>query len=507
MEVLLSPNRASLFNRYNLTYIYAGVGISLGIWLIFKYFYPYPNIGIDSYFYIQAAASNVDVGTWPVGYSKFIRLVGFFSHSPYVLVTVQYIILQLSLLFFFITIRFFYDLRRSTSNILFAFLFLNPLLLFASNHIMSDVLFAGLTIIWISQLLWILYLPKPYMVITHAFLILIIFTIRYTALYYPAIATLVFIFCRLSLKWRITGIALTTILIASFIVYTSSKMEAISGFRQFSSTGSWKLANNALYMYEHIHHEDKTVVPSKFKELHTLVQKYFQAPHANVELLYASEEITTGSFYDFAYESPLMQYLRLKKGLDVDIFDFRNTSSLGPYYEEYANYLIRKHPLAYLRYVIFPDLVTYIIPFPEIYDFDYSSYHLWNDNKFGKTAKEWFKLTSIMIPENHINIRGILLYPWPFLLAITHILFLLAISAFFLFKIHKRIGRIQLCGLLLILIYCLLNCMYMISIAVIVLRFQLSVLIFEFLFVVLIVDMMLQEKSKDTSKMIIAGSN
>ena len=500
MEILSYPGRASLFNnRSNLIYICIGVGISLGIWLIFKYFYPYPNIGIDSYFYIQDAASNVDAGSWPIGYSKFIRLVGFFSHSPFVLVSIQYAILQLSLLFFFITLRFFYDLRRSTSNMLFVFLFLNPLLLFACNHIMSDILFAGLTVMWIGQLLWIIYLPKPYMVITQAFLILMIFTIRYTALYYPIIATLTFIVCRLSFKWKVAGIALTIILITSFILYTSNKMEAISGFRQFSSAGSWKLANNALYMYEHIYNEDKTVVPPKFKELHTIVQKYFQAPHANVGLLYASEEVTTGSFYSYAYESPLMQYLRLKKGPHVDIFDFKNISPLGPYYKEYGSYLIRKHPLAYLKHVIFPDLVAYIIPFPEIYDFNYSSYYLWDDNKFGKTAKDWFKLTSIMIPKSHIKVRGVILYPWPILLGIIHILFLLTISAFFLFRIYKKIGRIQLYGLVLILIYCLLNCIYMISIAVIVLRFQFSILILEFSFVVLIVDMMLQGKHKDAS--------
>jgi hypothetical protein len=360
---------------------------------------------------------------------------------------------------------------------------------------MSDVLFAGLTFIWISQLLWIIYRPKPYMIFTHALLIVIIFTIRYTALYYPIIATLVFIFSRLAIKWKLTGIALTFIGIACFVYYTSNKMEEVSGVRQFSSTGGWKLASNALYMYEHVAQDDKAVVPEKFKVIHGIVQRYFKGPHTLVDLLRAPDEPTTGSYYSFAYESPLMEYLRVKKGKNVDIFDFKNTAPLGPYYNEYAKYLIKNHPAAYLNHVIYPDLITYIIPFPEIYGYEYSSYYLWG-GKFGDTAKDWFRLNQLMIPKRNIDIRGAILSPWPVILAMINILFILTIPAFFILQLYKKISSIQLYGILLILIYCLLNAAYMISIAAMVLRFQLVILVFEFLFIVLIVDLILKEPSK-----------
>lgn len=60
----------------NQLYIIATILLSFFIWIIFKLFYPYPFITIDSYYYIAAAYQNANAGSWPIGYSKFIQLVG-----------------------------------------------------------------------------------------------------------------------------------------------------------------------------------------------------------------------------------------------------------------------------------------------------------------------------------------------------------------------------------------------------------------------------------------------
>lgn len=64
--------------------------------------YPFPNFLPDSYSYIDAAYNNVNINMWPVGYSKFLRLISVFNRSDTGLVIVQYVLLQLAILFFFI---------------------------------------------------------------------------------------------------------------------------------------------------------------------------------------------------------------------------------------------------------------------------------------------------------------------------------------------------------------------------------------------------------------------
>src|SRR5579859_3407726 len=75
--------------------------------LILKMQYPYPNFRGDSASYIAAAYLHADATEWPVGYSKFLGFIHFFSHSDTLLVSIQYLLLQLSALLFIFTLKYF----------------------------------------------------------------------------------------------------------------------------------------------------------------------------------------------------------------------------------------------------------------------------------------------------------------------------------------------------------------------------------------------------------------
>jgi len=455
------------------------------IWIIFKIIYPYPFITIDSYYYIAAAYQNASAGSWPIGYSKFIQLVGLISQAPTLLVTIQFIILYFSFLVFFLTIRTCFRLPQWSCLILFIFLFFNPLFIYASNHIMSDILFTGLSMLWFSQLIWIILNPKPYMLFTQALLLLIIFTIRYTALIYPIISVLVFIFNPQPRWQKLIGIALTALFLLAFIQFTRIKMEEIGGVRQFSSASGWKQASNALYMYEHIANEDHDIVPQKFQVLHQLTKTYFKNTHFHVDLYHIDQDFTTGSYYVAAYESPLMQYLRIKKGQNADVFDFKNIAPFGPYFNDYGNYLILHHPFAFVEHVVLPDFMAYLFPFAEIYGAPNDLYGLWS-NYMGDMAKSWFGITNVTIPVNFIQIRAAILKPWPILFTIIHILFILSLFVLFTFNIYKSLSLpLQYCLLTLVLI-CILNFFFTILSAASVLRFQFSVVILEFVITIIL---------------------
>lgn len=474
--------------KENLYYVITAIIFSLSIWILFKQFYPYPFITIDSYYYIGAAYKNANAGSWPIGYSKFIRLVGFISHSHTLLVTTQYLILQASLIYFFITIRTVLHLNKITSLILFIILFFNPLFIYGSNHIMSDLLFCSLSLCWVCELLHILKRPTLKHIITQAVLLTAIFSIRYTALFFPIISVIVLLISKQSAKRKITSIILTFLLLGLFIQFTRIKMEEASGVRQFSSAAGWKQACNALYMYANIAETDSASVPERFKMLHQLTRAYFKSQHTHVDLYHIDQEFTTGSFYVAAYESPLMQYLRIKKGEDADIFDFKNIAPFGSFFNSYGNYLITNHPISYFLYVVIPDIIAYISPFPEIYGMPNDLHYLWS-NYMGAITKKWFGINNISMPESLINIRGYILRPYPTIFSIIHLTFFISLVAFSCLKYYKQTDQITKYALATMISICLGNFVFTVLSAASVLRFQFMFIILEFTITLFLIEL------------------
>ncbi|SFW89977.1 hypothetical protein [Chitinophaga sancti] len=491
-------NNKSLQNRTYITYSIIAVMLSAIIWSLFKIYYPYPNLTFDSYYYIEAAISNSDVSTWPVGYSKFIRLIGSFTHSGNALVTVQYFILQFSLLFLFLSIRIIFVLKKWIYVIIFIFIFINPLFLFGSNHIMSDTLFTALSMLWVGQLIWLIYNPKPYMILTHAILLVMIFTIRYSAIYYPVISICIFMLSDQPLKWKILGIFLMILFIEGFIQYTNHKMELVTGSRQFSYTGGWKQANNALYMYEHTFKQNKGSIPSRFKVIDSITQRYFSEPHAQVDLL-EHLDVTQGTWYTSFSPSPLRQYMKVSKGIAPATSDFKKLAYFGPFYKDYGNYLIKKYPLEFVKYVVAPNIFTYYFPILEIYDTDNLAFSLMNTD-FSLKTQQWFNLTTISVPESLIHLRAVILAPYGLIFTVVHICFLFTFIAFLFIGGYKDTIRIYAITISMLATICILNFLFIILIAPSVLRFQLTVFILESINILLILNVLIsQENIKKTS--------
>jgi len=174
--------------KSNLTYlIIAACGCTLEFFL-FKLLYPYPDFISDSRSYIETNLYHMNVNLWPIGYSKFLLLVHTISHSDTFLVGAQYFILEASLAYFYFTIRYLFHPLTGTSRLLFVFLFLNPLFLYLSNFVLSDAIFAALTVTFLTQFLWLLKTPSLRLVLIQAIIVGLAFTIRYTALYYPLVS-------------------------------------------------------------------------------------------------------------------------------------------------------------------------------------------------------------------------------------------------------------------------------------------------------------------------------
>jgi len=483
----------------HLLYLFLFLITIILIWIIFKQFYPYPFITLDSVMYIDSASKNLDIDYWPIGYSKLIHFIGQFSHSSTLLVTIQYLVIQCSFLYLYITLKSIFKLNRWGCYLILLFTVFNPLFIIASNHIMSDALFTAITIIWISQLLNIIVRPKHYMLYTQAILVLLSLTLRYTALYYPVITIWAFSISSLKFREKALGVILTFMFLGVFIQYTRLKMESISGVRSFSSSNGWKKANNALYMYSNLATTDTSSVPVSFRLIHKIVKSYFKGPHQKVDLFHYQEEPSYGCFYMFSPQSPLIKYDSVKTGTLGDLHNLKTSPRCNVVFNSYANYLIQKYPLQYIKSVIIPNLIAYYSPILEIYGDHTPLYSEWTDY-YGGVIRSWFNIKNISNPSKYLHIRGVILSPSTLIFSMIHSFFLLSLFIIVALINFIRLNKNILFCLIVLITICLINFLFYITLSPSILRFQFNTIIIEFFIFIWLIDFLIKNKNTLNNK-------
>jgi len=485
----------NLFNG-NRAYLWYALLTSLFLLFIFKLFYPYPNLVVDSYVYIKAAHLNWGVNSFPIGYSRFLQLFHFFTDSATALVCFQYLFLEFACLCFFYTLLFFFQPHKWVRLLLFLFLFVNPLLLYMSNFVMADTLFTTISLLWLTQLIWIIWQPRAWMIVTHAILIALAFAIRYNALYYPLFATLVFLVCRMKLWLKVIGIALQFLLVGSFILYTQGQMKTLTGISQFSPFGGWKLANCALYMYGHVYKEDHRVIPAKFSHLDSMVRDYFDKT-GKVDVLLDYNSRTHGNFYSSSYTSPLNRFKYLRFGNDTIFQDFKTWGVVGALYGEYGFWLIRNHPFSYFNYFTAPNLYRFCNPPIEIFQY-HTPYELRSDN-FGHMAADWFKLHTLAVPDSHIRLRTSIIAFFPTLILVVHMVFAIYFLSFLFSKVRRSLPWAYKMTLYCIGLLWLTDCLFNATASGIVMRYLVFTTIMELGTALILIDF-IYSKAKEPAQ-------
>lgn len=361
------------------------------IW--FKYIYPYPNFFPDSYQYIAAAIENRSIDYRPIGYTKFIKLIRVISSSHIFLVLIQYLMLQISVLYLLFTINYLLGVGKWVFRVLILCCIINPLLPHLSNFVSSDPLFTSLSLLWLTQLLWIIYRPTLGLVLSHALLLFMAFIVRYNALYYPAISIAIVLFAKTSL--RIKSISLTSIgiLLSLYIAFTQNQFKKMTGIVQFAPFSGWQLVANGLEAYSHTSLYPPVTVPSRFKKLHTLVNDYLDS----LGKVNHRPEIETAPYYMWGDKSPILRYAGIANTQNIN-FDFQRWAAIAPFYTDYARLLIRRHPGLYIKYNIGSNLLFYIQPFTE-----YLGIYNTGKNNIHPLGVYWFQLKTNELKTYHKN--------------------------------------------------------------------------------------------------------
>jgi hypothetical protein len=454
--------------------------ISFG-WI--KYLYPYPNfMPPDSYNYMESARNNDFINMWPIGYSKFLRLLSVFSRSHMALVIIQYLLLIGSITYFLFSIRYLFSVDKWLFRVLFIISISNPLLPHIANFVSSDALFAALSLIWFTQLLWIIYRPTGSLLLIHTVVILLAFTVRFTGIYYPLLS-LALIFVKgmpTRLRWlSIGGIALT---ISAFIGCTQYEYKKRTGVVQFSAFGGWQLAANALYGYAFDQPVTIEKIPAQFKGLHNQVTHHMDS----IRRLAIRPDAELGIYYQWDFKSPLLLYLHNQfRSKKTNYFEY--WASVAPLYSKYGRWLISEHPVSFLQHYLWPNMKRYYAPPPF-----FMGYYIMGNTTVDPVAVDWFQFKNKQLLLHAKDRQIHMMTTFTTLLAIINPAFLISALYFTCFAGFKQSSQIHKRLLVCMLLVWFANMLFSVVSAPIELRYQIFPVVITVPFMILFVSWIIQ---------------
>lgn len=301
----------------------------------------------------------------------------------------------------------------------------SPLLLHVSNFVSSDALFATLSLIWFAQLLQIIEKPTWGVLFLHAVVLLLVFTVRYNALYYPFISITAIILTKMRAWKKRIGVVAILVLLGTFIGYTQWYYDKETSRAQFSPFGGWQLASNALFAYAHLSPSQRKEAPAEFKELHAIVNRHMDSLHQ----LSNRPDAMLGIYYLWDPQSPLQEFKRVSWHNDTSTSLFARWALMGPMYSKYGSYLITQYSGAYIRHFVWPNLIAYYVPQPEFL----SAYNMGKDT-VEQVAVEWFGLKDNKVHSNTSSFLVHISSYYAIVLAFVNLLFVLGIVGFLLLK-------------------------------------------------------------------------
>jgi hypothetical protein len=473
-------------NKRNRTILILAAVAMVVQWAVFKYFYPFANfIHGDSFAYLKAAYENLSFSDYLIGYSKFLRLFSVLTSSDFLLVAFQYFFIQCSAMLFLTTLIYFYKPSNLAQAILLCFIIFNPLFLHLGNMISSDGIFLGLSFIWISHLFWIIHNPSKRIILWHGILLFIAFTVRYNAIIYPFISAGAFGLSKLSIRQKIAGICLGPIICLFFAEFTSYKFKELTGYWQYSPFSGWQMANNAMYAYRYVDSNERKPVIKKFYELDKMIREHFDSTKDFTK--FPTEGALASTFYMWSPRLPLFKYRdRLFKDNTNEATELKRWASMGPFYKSYGIYMIKLYPWHYIRFFIWPNITKYYAP-----PIEFLEYYNAGQDSVGLVAAIWFKYKSRKISTRMKSLKINTLDFFPMLAGVINLVMLCNLTCYGLLKgwlINKEFNK----GILLCSMVWILNAVFTIFASSAALRFQSFPIVFTFIFVILLVDWMVQ---------------
>ena len=322
--------------------------------VIFRWAYPEPLFTGDTGSYILSAMTGQINGVRPIGYSWFLKWLHAVFPSIGFVVFMQYLLLGLALLFFYMTVDYLFRLRYPVSIGLGLLLAFCPAQLYLATSFMSDTAFIIYTLFWLASLFWMIQKPGYLVFIVHLVFLFLAINTRYIGLFYPLITIGVLVY---SYRKKAIVPALVVIgMVFGIYRYTASQMKKYYGVYTFTEFSGWATANNASIMVPYI-----DIRSQRFKEKQLEFINRFIA--AFPDSVYTPESVLSTQFiWNSRYPGKQILYRLLKTNRRLS---YTNAwVLLGKWYGKYGRTLILEHPVDFIHYFVL--LNTRQVFYPEI---------------------------------------------------------------------------------------------------------------------------------------------
>lgn len=320
--------------------------------VVFKYFYPYTDVTPDTGGYINWIPDDrVYGGPRPLGYSYFLAFARSVAIGSGTVFMLQYILYCVAVFFFYSTTV--YIFRIQNKYIRYAYLLISLLFipgLYTTNMVMSDNLFASLTLLLVTFCLWLLYKPAKYMLIPVVVILPCLIMIRYIGMIYPAIVIPVLF---LSFKKKIVpafASLLIILLVFGMVQKVKKGTKEEQGVEVFSAFAGWQSANNALHVIPHLDLSRSAIGKTEDRALRQ-IDTVVRGTYPYNEHLYPDDNSVSYLFI-WLDSLPLRQAFRVYRNNNYDKGYYRNWNQVGAKFSEYAGLLIKEHFWEYFRYYL-----------------------------------------------------------------------------------------------------------------------------------------------------------
>lgn len=401
---------------------YIVVPATVLLWVLFKCCYPYADFFNDSYTYIQAAVDQAAISYRPIGYSLFLRLIHSMSSSDTLLVTIQFLLVQSASWLLFLTACRYYAPGRLVKALIAIFLLFNPLTYYICNFVSSDALFMSLSLFWLASLMQSMRRPTWRGIIIQWTLLLAIFFTRYAALFYPLVAAISYGWLPRGWRFRLIAMAGSVTIVTAAVVFTREMTIKDTGTLTFSAFSGWQMANNALHLYPWLP-VDSAGLPPETATLGRYVDRYFSREGNALK----KKPLGATTTYMWERSSPLHAYFddyrrlrsSLRGGADtLQLSYFTAWNRVGPTFGHYGYFLMKRHPVAYSRYYLWPSAKTFFLS-----PLDVLARYLDGKQEIDPIARDWFGYHVSRPRVCSATLQGNICAPYPWLSLILTVAF------------------------------------------------------------------------------------
>jgi hypothetical protein len=185
-------------------------------------------------------------------------------------------------------------------------------------------------------------------------------------------------------------------------------------------------------------------------------------------------------------EFPLMQYCDSVFKKDSAVIEYRTWASMGPFYGSYGLYIIKKYPLHFLRYFVWPNTKKDFGP-----PIEYLGYYNGGRTTVLEEAAEWFGYKDIHVKTRVKSGQASTLLLYPILISISNLLLFLGLLSYLLLKGWQHNPSFNK-GILLAGFVWIANAAFTIFAASAALRYQSFSALLSVIFSLLLIDWMTQ---------------